>query len=356
MALPVSPSIAAASRVLLSKKVATGVLAFIGMFAAVSTLEIVMRRKKIDKRNCAASKSPARRLTESVPYRTTGGAFIAGLTDWHAEHESPHERLAVAHLALCRDVVTLASQPCQETYSDEDGEERRYIPDLIVTTGSARLILEVKALTFLATESSISKYAAIARHYAVQHQPFAFLVDAQLEELPRAASVRLLFRYATSTVPAEVLERAATALTNGALQIRELCQQASLQLVDVYTLIATRRLCIDWEYPVSADVMVSLPDQPYGGLKLEHILHSTRFSSFLEELAMGRRPTDRQVLADAQTWRQSRHPLTPYSFVGGLPKRKIDGDLGGKDGVPRSPGLCRDHAPGGHPEPPDGNY
>lgn len=313
-----------------------------------------MSQKKAVKRGRAASNSPARALVECVPYRTTGGAFIPNVTELHAEHESPNERLAVAHLALCRDVDTLASQPPCDTYRDDDGELRRYTPDFIVSTRSFRLILEVKALAFLVNEASLRKYAAIARHYLDQRQPFAFLVDAQLEVLPRSASVRLLFRYATSTAPASVVDQATAVLAKGAMRISDLCGQAGLQLVDVYTLIATKRLCIDWDRPVSTDAMVSLPDQPYGGLKLEHILRSTRFGGLLEELAVGRRPADQQVLADAQTWRQSRCAPTPFSFVGGFPKRTVFGGLFESDGLPRAPHRRRDYAPGRRGEQNDG--
>lgn len=313
-----------------------------------------MSQKKAVKRGHAASNSPARALVECVPYRTTGGAFIPNITECHAEHESPNERLAVAHFALCHDVTALASQPEREMYCGEDGELHGYTPDFSLSIGATRIILEVKALAYLVSESSLRKYAAIARHYVAEHQPFAFLVDAQLEELPRSASVRLLFRYATCAAPACALEQAAAALENGAVRISELCRHAGVQLVDVYTLIATKRLCIDWGLPVSADAMVSLPDQPYGGLKLEHILHSTRFGGFLEELAVGRRPTDQQVLADAQTWRQSRHAPTPYSFVGGFPKRTVLGGISESDGLPRAPHRRRDYAPGRRVEPNDG--
>lgn len=310
-----------------------------------------MSHKKATNPGGVTPNVPARTLTKCAPYRNTGGALIPSITELHAEHESPNERLAVAHLALCRDVDTIASQPWQDTYSDDAGELRRYIPDFVVSTGTSSLILEVKALTFLTDEASLRKYAAIARHYFTEHQPFAFLVDAQLEEPPRAASVRLLFRYATSVATAPAQDLAKAALCDGPMRIGELCRQTGLQLVDVYTLIATKHLCIDWGLPVSADAMVSLPDKPYEGLRLEHILRATRFGHFLEELAVGRRPTDRRVLADAQTWRQSRRTPTPYCFVGGFPQRKIVGGLRNALSPPTSPYWRGDHSSDRHLEP-----
>ncbi|WP_322880626.1 hypothetical protein [Pandoraea sputorum] len=309
-------------------------------------------RKTVD-RASETSNSPARILTKCAPYRNTGGAFIPSVTELHAEHESPNERLAMAHLALCSDVETIASQPWQDTYRDDGGKLRRYIPDFVVSNGTYRLIIEVKALAFLTDEESLRKYAAIARHYLAEHQPFAFLVDVQLEESPRAASVRLLFRYCTSVAPTPVLELARAGLVHGALQIGELCRRARIQLVDVYTLIATKHLCIDWGHPLSTNAMVSLPGKPYEGLKLEHILRATRFGHFLEELAVGRRPTDRRMLADAQTWRQSRRAPTPYCFVGGFPTRQIVGGLRDEDSLSYAAERRGNHSPGLNFDPTD---
>lgn len=300
-------------------------------------------RDQTDHRS-ATSKRPVRTLVEVSPYRTTGGASINDLTPYAAEHESYNERHAIATFALCHDVSAFASQSCEEQYVDQSGKLRHYIPDFEVTAWVPRLIVEVKALDSLVRDDAIDKYQVIARHYLKQNQPFAFLVDAQLEEAPRFASVKLLFRYVTSTLPEGVQRNAERALARGPLKISDLCNIANLQLVDVYTLIAKKHLCIDWSVPLSVDALASLPGQPFNGLHLEHILRSTGYGRLLADLAMGRRPTDQQLLASAPTWRRHRRPDGPYSCVGGFSRATPLRDLGEAESQPRKPWRRGDRA------------
>lgn len=293
-------------------------------------------RDRADDRS-ATGKRPVRTLVEVSPYRTTGGASIDGLTPYAAEHESYNERHAIATFALCHDVSAFASQSSEEQYIDQSGKLRRYIPDFDVTAWVPRLIVEVKALDSLVRDDAIDKYQAIANNYRNQKQPFAFLVDAQIEEAPRFGSVKLLFRYVTSPLPEGVQRKAKGALTSGPMTISALCNAAKLQLVDIYTLIAKKHLCIDWSAPLSSDALVSLPGQPFEGLRLEHILRSTRYGRLLADLALGRRPTDQQLLASASAWRRCRRPDGPFSCVGGFSRAAPLRDLGEEESRPRKP-------------------
>jgi hypothetical protein len=66
----------------------------------------------------------------------------------------------------------------------------------------------------------------------------------------------------------------------------------------------------------------------------------------LAELALGRRPTDQQLMADAATWRQHYRPPTAWQCVGGFADAEPLRDLDDADSVPRSIGRRRDYAPG----------
>lgn len=268
-----------------------------------------------------APKKPrkSRALVELRPYRSTGGGFLPGLMPSHAEHESPIERALLIHLILCIDVTQIESQTPTISYTRPDGSVASYTPDFTVIADGRPVTLEAKALTYLLEAESIIKYATIARHYLLTKAPYHFVVDAQLEEMPRAGNARLLFRYATCPIADGARQNASFQLADGPKTIRQLCSDARLELIDVYTLIATKHLCIDWNKPVGIDAEVSLPGQPYGGLRLEHILCSTRFGCLLEELALGRRPSDQRQLALAKVWRQRVYSLSPFNFVGGLP-------------------------------------
>lgn len=294
-----------------------------------------------------AKKSPhpkaARTLVECSPHRTTGGGHFIGLTERNVEYEYRNEAHAIHTLVLCHDVHKISSQPITEPY-EHLGTTHRYTPDFIVDTFLPGLRIEVKSVENLLKDTARSdKYLAIAAMYTKAGIGFAFLVDAQLEQQPRFSNVQLLHRYVTSNAPADTERRALAALSKAPLSVTELKTRANVDLVDIWTLIARRRICFDWATRLDPqNTLLSLPNQPFEGLKLEDVLRSTRFGDSLAALAVGRRTTDQRVLADAETWRRpDRHP-EPWSFVGGTDFTTPIRDLGREERLPRSPERRRD--------------
>ncbi len=289
---------------------------------------------------------PSRNVIKSAPHRTVGGGRFPGLSQTDLTHESHNERHALLTLALCHDVTAIASQAGEEPY-ELNGQQRHHTPDFVVDAFVPGLRIEVKSITSLARPEAIEKYRAVAQGYRKRGIPFAFLVDAQLEEQPRFRTVKLLCRYVTSEIPEGVAEQAEAALQDGSLPIVELISRSKLQLVDILTLIAKRRLCFDWSLPFdSKNIIVCLPGQPFGGLLLESILCAGRFGGFLAQLAVGRGSPDQRLLADAATWRQLRRPLAPWQFAGGLDDEKDFLDGGSDQPFPVAPQRRRNFAPG----------
>jgi len=295
---------------------------------------------KVDRPSSPSPDEPARKLVKSAPFRNTGGGYIPSLMPYDAEFESPNEKNALATLCLCHDVTQIASQQEYELYSDENGKDRRHLPDFTVETFVDGLRLEVKALASLVHESSIQKYAAVARGYIQKKIPFAFLVDAQLEAQPLFSSVKLLSRYLGCEVPTDIVDRANDVLSIGPLPIPDFLHTTGLQLVDLWTLIASKQVCFDWAVPLDLGTsLVSLPNHPFKGLHLEDVLRSTRFGGLLAELAMGRRPSDKCILADAATWRSADRPADPFQAVGGFQRRDPLRDLTEEELRSRNPGM-----------------
>lgn len=288
-----------------------------------------------------------RHPVSSVPHRSTGGARIDGLTLGPVEFESPIERHALATLALCHDVLGIESQP-EERYEVE-GRPRVYHPDFALLMASGlRLLIEVKALASLVHAAALDRYLPIARWFLARGQGFAFLTDAQIEVQPRFDSVRLLVRYLAGAPPGAVRARALEALADGPRAISELLRgDGAVDLAALYTLLARRELCFDWQAPLEARAVVSLPNQPFEGLHLADILHSTRFGPLLAGLAVGRRPEDQSVLAAAAAWRPARRTAGPFNFVGGpgggAPLRGLDP----AERLPGTPWRRRARVPGG---------
>ena len=276
-------------------------------------------RKKSRKKPLKEKSGPIRDVIKCSPHRITGGGQIEGLTLGEpVQHESGIERLVIPNLALCHDVIDLKSQDSREPYV-VDGKTHEHIPDFTLNTSFARnLRIEVKSLESLMKDSNLEKAADIGRGYRERGEPFAFLVDAQIMHEPQFSNVKLLSRYTTSLPGADTIERAKAALVKDPLTIIEIMQQASLELVDVYTLIARRHLCIDMSKALNVEAKVSLPNQPFKGLSLENILRSTRFGHLLERLALGYRPTDKPLMEAAKDWRQRRRPSGVFSVAGGF--------------------------------------
>ena len=76
----------------------------------------------------------------------------------------------------------------------------------------------------------------------------------------------------------------------------------NIQLVEVYTAIAQKHLCINWNEPVSEDSLVSQPNSPLERLSIEQVLSASRYGPALEQLAVGITPTDKRVLAAGKNW------------------------------------------------------
>lgn len=188
-------------------------------------------------RRSSRQSSAARVLVECSPHRTTGGGFLPGLMDHPAEHESYNERNGLEMLAICHDVKKIWSQRGREPYL-LDGKHRHHIPDFVVDGRCEGLRLEVKALTNLVQRDSLDKYAAIGLGYRERGINFSILVDAQIEVRPRFDSVKLLARYLGSKLPMGVVDRCNAALSSGPLSVCDFMARSSLQLVDVWTLIA----------------------------------------------------------------------------------------------------------------------
>ena len=285
-----------------------------------------MSRKKQKVKNSDPN-GPARNLIAAASYRTTGGVFIEGLTPYPAEHESYTERYAIASLVLCHDVVQIKSQPDVESYIDAHGKKRRYIPDLSVNTKYLELTIEVKTLNYLFQPKAINKYQQIGHHYRNSKKRFVFLTDAQIEDGERFKNIKILFRYAHSHLPNTTLEKLSTWCSESAISIANLMDLLELELVEVYTAIAQKHLCIDWNLPLSKDSLISHTNKPLQGLSIEHLISSSRYGYLLEQLAMGDSPSNKRLLVAGTTWRQPKAQLNAFSSVGAFQREDAMRDL-----------------------------
>lgn len=314
---------------------------------------------------------PARRPIDQCPHRQVGAIFVRGLTPYRAEYEAPLERALINACLVAHDVLSIETQPPTVDYEDETGAHS-YTADLALTLAvpasdlgqalrcagvgyvpsamrdtnapvpgqsshgendhrnsagsnhslrTVRAFVECKPLPWLIKEVNLAKYTTIARALRAQGDRLDFIIDEQLPPLLRS-NTSLLKRYLRGEAPTGLSPELAVQLRDGPRTIADLLATpgASYSLVDLYRLVAYRLLCIDWNQKLNRRAPISLPDHSSGFSRLlyDTMRNSGRHADLLATLALGDRPTDRQLLAAHQHQRRPLSPPTALGFVDGI--------------------------------------
>ena len=278
-----------------------------------------MSKKKRKKKSCPASGSgPVRTVIEQCPHRMTGAMDFPGVTVYPAVWESHLERFLICLLAFCEDVSMIKAQSIHLAYFF-DGVMRQYTPDIEIVINNLKKYIEVKALAQLIREKSLEKYLAIAKSIQSQGEHLDFITNDQMPPM-WTSNANLLLRYLKQECPTPVQEQVSKALESGACTIRDVLAELgpAVALVDIYTLIARRHLCFDWDECLTSNALVSLPDKPFKRMTYEAIRTAGRFADLLASMALGHRPPDERLLAAAGARRWPLSGPSPLGFVGGF--------------------------------------
>lgn len=279
-----------------------------------------MKKTRVSrKKHVAALEGPARVIIKRAPHQSVGAVHREGITAYPAVWEAFRERKLIYLLLMCDDITSVKAQPPEISYRTDDGE-RKYFPDLgIETRDRGEVLVEVKALRYLIQSEALAKYTTIAAHLRSQHRALDFITEDQIPPL-WFDNAYLLHRYSTHDVPMVRRQIKTRLSAMPAMAVAEL--QAALgketTLNDVYGLIAQRVLAIDWDTPLSRRASVSLPDKPFRRMTYERIRRQGRYVDLLAEMALGRRPSDQQVLAASFARRRPLAPACVYGFVDGF--------------------------------------
>lgn len=297
----------------------------------------------------------ARFLVEQCPHRIVGVVHLPGC-DIEApdapEHESHNEHAAIRVLALCSDVAKIHSQHEKITYVDAAGKERKYTPDFGITLTDASIVpVEVKPLTILLRPDSQDKFIAIAKAYGNRLQSLVILTNHALRLEPRHTIARCLRRYWIASVPESARESILATLSKGQKAIKDVVAEVRNDscLAHIYTLIAQRQLCISWNEPFGPSMHVSLPEAPYAPLTFADIARASRFDPLVQDLVLGRRAQDQQLLAAALAQDKSVPLSAPIGSVDGYPRRAMQ--VGRNFRMPgvRETGHSKSSTTRGHP-------
>lgn len=265
---------------------------------------------------------PARHLIDQCPHRIVGVMHLPGCDIEAPQYESPLEHSAIRLLALCGDVKKISSQTERISYIDQDGVERTYTLDLLVELAHGEALrIEVKPLKVLLTQENQDKYAAIARAYLKRQKPFDFLTSDALLVEPRHSISRRLRLYLAAEVPVASIEALYSLLERGPISIGAL--KDSVPLSHIYALVARNQLCISWKEKFDSCMTVSLPNQPYAPLSYAALSNQGQFRPLVQELVLGRRPTNQRLLAAALSKDKSISLPSPIGSVEGYPRRAL---------------------------------
>lgn len=283
----------------------------------------------IPKKKRPAKKSTAdraRHLVDQCPHKITGIVNIPGLQLQAPEHESLPESFALKLLALCHDVVAIESQPEKITWINSEGAPRKYTVDIRVTLNNGdKIRVEVKPVAHVLSEEMLKKLLSVATHYASRNQRYDIFSEEAVQLEPRLSIAIRLRGFLKQTVPNEIRNKIEGLLADGAKRINDLLSVlgGAQFWSHILALIAQRHLCIPWTEPFSRNMQISLPNQPFGYLTYDAIANSGRFRPLLQDVVLGRRPTDQHLLASACAKDRSISLPSPMGVVGDLPRRAM---------------------------------
>lgn len=146
-------------------------------------------------------------------------------------------------------VTGFIEQPIRLKYTDNDGNQRSHVPDLLVLREKEKVFVEVKREADAAKPHNEIRWSAIGPALAALGYTYEVLTERYIEHEPRAGTVKALFRGRKSRP--ECLEaiaslRAVMALNQTGIPIsvlRERCPQLSIK--EIYYLILRGYLSID---------------------------------------------------------------------------------------------------------------
>ena len=262
---------------------------------------------------------PVRFLIDQCSHRDVGGISFPGKTLYPAEWESSHERSLIKLLLLCEDVKTIATQPEKIPYEVE-GKSRNYTPDLAIDLiDEVHRYVEVKSLRYLLETKSLDKYIHIASSLRGAGKQLDFITDDQLSE-QWVKTAKKLRRHLRLQVPDDITHTILKVVQPSSKSIRDVLAAASplARLEHIYNLIALGKLCLDWDDPLTRSSAVSLPGQPYKRMSYARVSKHGRFVDLLDEMALGRHPTDKQRLAFARAGDRPSSVPSATGFLAGL--------------------------------------
>ena len=202
---------------------------------------------------------PARQVVKPTTHRSVGIVHVGWFQPEGIVHESELEAAFVRHAVLCPATRTIHAQPFRLAWRDDDGADREYVPDYLVTlTDGSRVVVEVRPARFV--DQDRAKFGAAATQLAAKRVGYVVVTDEHVPET-RQQFDRLILRAARGSLApgriAHAIDVVAAAGSDGLVWSRALERDVSES--DWHHMVGRRLLVADTGVELSLSSRLFLP-------------------------------------------------------------------------------------------------
>lgn len=201
-----------------------------------------------------------RRVREPVSRSKSGvQGKVADVVHGRSRHaESQNELRAFQVLMATAHADSWQEQPFILEYRHEEAKHR-YTPDLLVSWGTRREVVEIKDDREAELPENQSRFALIGDLLAEHDYSFRVWRRSEICAEPRLTNSNLILRYRCIAVPAserEKIRRAFSSTTE--LPLRKLCEISQVPVQSVLRLVLDGAIHVDWWEPLRLGSRVSV--------------------------------------------------------------------------------------------------
>jgi hypothetical protein len=175
--------------------------------------------------------------------------------------ESQIERDYIYLLEVDPDVISYVGQPFKIFYTDL-GKSRSYTPDFLVKRTKGEQVVEVKPISLLNQAKNLNLWRHIAVWCLEQQLEFVVVTDAMIRIQPKLNNIKLLYRYARTSLTANIYllcqhyftERESIPLSLARLDLEPL----GISMAQLYKLIYSGFLVTDLMQPIGCMSLIQL--------------------------------------------------------------------------------------------------
>lgn len=185
--------------------------------------------------------------------------------------ESTIERDLLFFLEYDPAVLSYEEQPFRISITKDDGKHQSYVPDFLVIRENTKSLIECKPADRLEHRSTKRQIAIGERWAAENDYEFIVITDTDLRTGPKLDNLRILWRYARSSVPYNVTERVLMCLKHqprglvlGDLAAYSESKPGSMgHACYIYSLLFWHVLAADLSQPLSPASLIWLPQKTH---------------------------------------------------------------------------------------------